>query len=297
MSKQELDCKVIEDLYPVYKDGLCSAETKQRVEAHLASCAACRKLYEDFPAKLPDADPPDVTKALQKYRRKKRVRRIFTALGTLLLALLLTAADILCYAGGYIPLIGRLRAESRLSAYSGHKVRCTFDMYNGNYKGGGMLYYLKDDLILDPSVSESVRLAMDAAYQPYCEELKAEGLLPTEELSAYTAIDGADFGQQFHSVFWIVWDASETDDAEAMKRMALLTDRLTKALPDYQITGIHFWYNTLSGCYECRVPHENKQPLNAQAVQAGTEKAERLSEEYIQWQEKGGRELPFSMAQ
>ena len=144
MSNQKLNCKVIEDLYPVYKDGLCSADTKQLVEAHLESCAACRKLYADFPAELPDADPPDVTKALEKYRRKKRVRRIFTVLGTLLLALILTAAGILCYADGYIPLIGRLRAESRLSAYSGHKVRCTFDMYNGNYKGGGMIYFLRD---------------------------------------------------------------------------------------------------------------------------------------------------------
>ena len=295
MSNQKLNCKVIEDLYPAYADGLCSAETKQLVEAHLASCDACRRLYEEFPVQMPDADPPDVQKALKKYHRKKRIRRIFFAVGITLLALILLAAGFLCYADGYIPVLGKLRAQSRLSEYSGHKVRCTFDMYNGEYHGGGMTYKLRGDFIIDYGVSDAVRAAVDTAYAPLKAELEGEGLIASDSLMAYTAVDGADFGQKFIRVYWEVWEAAEMSNGEAAKRIVLLTDRLTAAMPEHQITGIQFGYNTLSGRYMCSVPL-GKDPLSGQAVQKGTERQERLSEEYLAWRAAGGKEPPFTFA-
>ena len=296
MKEQKISCKVIEDLYPAYADGLCSAETKQLVEAHLTGCAACRKLYEEFPAQQTKADPPDVQHALKKYRRKARIRRIFVWTGIVLAVLILFAAGALCWADGYIPLFGKLRAQSRLTAYSGHKVRCTFDIYNGEYRGGGLIYKLRGDLIFDSAVNEQAKAAINEAYIPLRTELRSEGMTVTDALDVYTAADGADFGQQFSRIYWYVWMPQEMSDAEAIKQMALLTDRLTAAVAPQQITGIQLEYNTLTGCYQSLVPL-GKQPLTNAAVQESAQRQERLSEEYLEWQAKGGKELPFTYAE
>lgn len=38
----EVSCKVIEDLLPLYHDGVCSDESKKMVEEHLAGCNNCK---------------------------------------------------------------------------------------------------------------------------------------------------------------------------------------------------------------------------------------------------------------
>ena len=39
-----LDCKVIEDLLPLYLDNVCSDTSKQLVGEHLKECEDCRRL-------------------------------------------------------------------------------------------------------------------------------------------------------------------------------------------------------------------------------------------------------------
>ena len=38
------NCEVIQDLLPLYTDGICSNASAQMVEEHLKECAACEKL-------------------------------------------------------------------------------------------------------------------------------------------------------------------------------------------------------------------------------------------------------------
>ena len=42
------ECKVIEDLLPLYKDGICSEESKKAVEEHLNECPECRKMLDEL---------------------------------------------------------------------------------------------------------------------------------------------------------------------------------------------------------------------------------------------------------
>ena len=39
----KVTCKVIQDLLPLYVDGVCAPDTAALVEEHLASCPACRE--------------------------------------------------------------------------------------------------------------------------------------------------------------------------------------------------------------------------------------------------------------
>ena len=46
--KNKLDCKIIEDLLPLYYDGSVNDVTKNAVEDHLSDCEKCKKEYEKY---------------------------------------------------------------------------------------------------------------------------------------------------------------------------------------------------------------------------------------------------------
>ncbi len=52
MNELVVTCKVIEDLMPLYADGICSEDTKTVVEHHTAECPECRKKLDDMTAEL-----------------------------------------------------------------------------------------------------------------------------------------------------------------------------------------------------------------------------------------------------
>ncbi len=51
-----MDCKIVEDLLPLYVDNCCSEETRQAVQAHLAGCPDCRKVLEAMGSPLPTTE-------------------------------------------------------------------------------------------------------------------------------------------------------------------------------------------------------------------------------------------------
>ena len=42
MNRKDIDCNVIIDLLPLYKEEICSEATRELVEEHLRSCEDCR---------------------------------------------------------------------------------------------------------------------------------------------------------------------------------------------------------------------------------------------------------------
>ncbi len=66
-----MDCNIIKDLIPLCIDGCCSEESRKIVEEHMASCAECRKLFEDM--KSPSAmvtvtEPPQSFSKLNDWK-------------------------------------------------------------------------------------------------------------------------------------------------------------------------------------------------------------------------------------
>lgn len=77
----KLNCNVIDDLLPLYLDGVCSAESRALVEEHLKECPACREKVaslrqdeEPAPVHLEEAKP--VAELAHDLKRKVRQRRI-----------------------------------------------------------------------------------------------------------------------------------------------------------------------------------------------------------------------------
>lgn len=71
--KEKMNCNVIRDLIPLCAEGLCSEESKALIEAHVETCADCKKLYEKLPAEPEQEIPvPAEGRAFQKVNRRLR---------------------------------------------------------------------------------------------------------------------------------------------------------------------------------------------------------------------------------
>lgn len=97
MSKQ---CKIIEDLLPLYHDGVCSEESRELVDEHLAQCEKCRKALGqidrelEMPAAHEDMEPlKNITKTVNKGKRKA----LFTGISVALIMVLLLCAGRTAY--------------------------------------------------------------------------------------------------------------------------------------------------------------------------------------------------------
>ncbi len=89
MSKQ---CKIIEDLLPLYHDGVCSEESKQLVEEHLSQCEECSNLLDKIDGEIvsPTKDEEwklleGISKAVRKGRKKAFIAGISITLAAVLL--------------------------------------------------------------------------------------------------------------------------------------------------------------------------------------------------------------------
>lgn len=105
MSKQ---CKIIEDLLPLYHDGVCSAESREMIEEHLAQCEKCRKTLGQIEGEL--AEPvtleveleplKHISKAVNKGKRRALITGVSLALAVVLV--LLAGVSIRWYTQEYL---------------------------------------------------------------------------------------------------------------------------------------------------------------------------------------------------
>jgi len=73
----KLDCKIIEDLLPTYLDDMCSEQTREAVEEHLAECEDCHSIVEETKSiQIPhiQLEKPAVDKVVKKGFKKIRFR-------------------------------------------------------------------------------------------------------------------------------------------------------------------------------------------------------------------------------
>ena len=57
---ERIPCEVIQDLLPLYVDGLTREITSREIEQHLAGCGRCRESYEGMKASI------DTEKSMQR---------------------------------------------------------------------------------------------------------------------------------------------------------------------------------------------------------------------------------------
>lgn len=78
--KNTLDCKIVEDLLPLYYDGAVNDVTKNAVEDHLNDCEKCKKDYEKYSQDIPAYKGKSTSKEFALLMRKKRIKQILTVI-------------------------------------------------------------------------------------------------------------------------------------------------------------------------------------------------------------------------
>ncbi len=76
--KNTLDCKIIEDLLPLYYDGAVNDVTKNAVEDHLNDCEKCKKEYEKYSGVVFSCDNKSTSEEFVSLMKKKRKKQILT---------------------------------------------------------------------------------------------------------------------------------------------------------------------------------------------------------------------------
>ena len=84
------NCGIIDDLLPLYADGACSEESNVAIEAHLASCEACRKKLERMQSDTVVSETSKSTGEVTvvKYANKVRKHRIKLAIGIIAISVI-----------------------------------------------------------------------------------------------------------------------------------------------------------------------------------------------------------------
>ena len=82
---KEIKCTIIQDVLPLYMDGVVSQDTKEMVEGHLEHCDQCQKEYESMKRDLyiPVENKTSLFKNIsRKWRKKKMIISIVSILAT-----------------------------------------------------------------------------------------------------------------------------------------------------------------------------------------------------------------------
>lgn len=77
----KIPCNVIRDLLVLHEDNVCSEESRQIIEEHIAECEECKELYEKTKKELPVKDALDesmeiLSEAFKKLQRKLTTKRL-----------------------------------------------------------------------------------------------------------------------------------------------------------------------------------------------------------------------------
>lgn len=93
----KISCNVIEDLLPLYHDGVCSEDSRKMVEEHLRTCEKCGKMKRELDRE-PELEQVDEKKAIQGIRKSIRKRTLRAVALGMVIVLLAAACAV---AAGY----------------------------------------------------------------------------------------------------------------------------------------------------------------------------------------------------
>lgn len=96
-----MNCQIIRDLLPLYCDDVCSRESRQAVEEHLAGCPDCQRVFREMkrektilPFPTDGKEEARVLETVKKRFSRQRLRAVVAAAAvTVLLIASLTAAS------------------------------------------------------------------------------------------------------------------------------------------------------------------------------------------------------------
>ena len=129
------NCKIIEDMLPMYCDELTSEESNELIRKHVAECPHCAYILQKMSAEMPceSVDPPvRFRRKLKAYEQKRRIR----TLSIFLITVLVLTAVYLLWSNSYE--LAKMAADQKLDA------KGTAVAQNLEFIDGTRSYYVYD---------------------------------------------------------------------------------------------------------------------------------------------------------
>lgn len=89
---KKLLCEIVEDLLPLYHDGVVNVITAEAVEEHLKECEMCKKEYESISVSFDKGKEKSTKESFTIMIKKKRVKQIFVTVICCVLSCVLLSA-------------------------------------------------------------------------------------------------------------------------------------------------------------------------------------------------------------
>ena len=224
----DVTCNVIEDLLPLYADGICSEDSKTIIEHHTAVCAECRAKLDAMTVSLEKNEEPPKPENPFKKTRSHYVRLIVI---TLCIAALIVVPSVICsvltvnetYDTGYswstLKFENKLRDFGRMIKKGDYrKALDTIDFWN---QGG-----YSDDELSDLKDLWAEDMESYFAKNPII-KIKAEGEKGKCEngaLHIYVKTDAADKKIKTEQGFYFVYSSEDKDRLEYGGHFPLIND-------------------------------------------------------------------------
>lgn len=105
VTKNELQCEIVQDLLPLYHDDVVNAVTKQAVEQHLDGCENCTKEYQELCEEFPKDNKDEENTKSRFDNMKKRIKKKQVVKTTLIALVSCVVVALLGYVLLYEPII------------------------------------------------------------------------------------------------------------------------------------------------------------------------------------------------
>lgn len=217
---------------------------------------------------------------------------------TIKLCILITILGILSYLihlTGYLPIIGNIIAEKKLSEYatikngSPQKIQTKYDWYNCKYydisnSAYNLSYILQNNTIHDEKVSEQVNSAAEKQYDRVNREFPQNLSFPSRN-TIWTELNADDYSIKSQRLYLLgVYNTEDISEEDSKKMPATIADKFINIMgEDYNFTGIQIIYYDKNGGYESAIDANGFKELEYDEILSKTEKVDRLPEDYLDW--------------
>lgn len=199
------------------------------------------------------------------------------------------------YSIGYLPIIGNIIAEKKLSDYATiqkgnvQKVETKYDWYNAKYQSfrRSLSYRLQNNTIFDEKVSREVNLLASKQYSKIKGEF-SENLSFPSGIDVWTELNADDYSLKSQRLYLLgVYNTEDISEEESEKMCAIIADKFINLMgEDYNFTGIQIIYYDKNGGYESAISSNRFKKLEYDEILSKTEKVDRLPEDYLDWLSK-----------
>lgn len=201
---------------------------------------------------------------------------------------------------GYLPIVGNIIAEKKLTQYSStvnsttNKVETRYDWYNIKYQSinddkSNFSYKLQNNSIYDETINTKSNLLAQKEYTAIKGHF-SENLNFPSNITVWTELSGDDYSIKSQRLYLLgIYNLENISKEDSLKMPSTIAKEFINLMgEDYNFTSIQLIYYDKNGGYTIEISSDNFKKLEYEDMLKKTRKMQEkeLGEEYFNWLSK-----------